>query len=365
MISLLQNLLLAFLLGSFAAGTPIEKRQPKFIAHEFEDIKVPSVHQRSEVYDFDDRTSRYVIYLKMGSEQQKVEAHIDTGSFRWEIPGPNSICNTNNLCKPEYVFDSDKSTSFKNSTVVAKPAFGADKTHGYIVTDDIYLDNGDKVPQFQFDLLDLLKKDYRGILGSGYSTHRDASFALAAKDAGLIDHSGYSIFKTSDKGGTYLLGAVDRAKYDGDLHIEDSTGKISVDSITLANGTVVATGLKFTPDTGVPYLIMLDSVVDDILKEVGADDKGQVPCDQVLNGNKSLSFQIGSLEIPVYYKDFFVKKSGNSCGSAIHRSTDRDYQFVGLPFIRNAYIAHNFDTKKMAIAPVKHTDESDVVDFWF
>lgn len=365
MISLLQNLILAILVGIFASGTPVEKRQTKYITQEFQDTRVRSIEKRDESIDVDDFHQRYVVHVKVGSSQQDIRAHIDTGSIRWEIPSVGSTCSGGRPCAPEVSFDPYKSTTFENLTIPSKSPFGHGKLRGFVVSDDIYFNDDQKVPQFEFDLLNTLQIDLRGILGAGYSTNTNSSYVLATKAAGLIDQAAFSIFKGTASSGTYLLGGVDKAKYEGNLYVVDSTGSFEVQSITTANGTVIPFGFKVTQDTGNPYMTLLDTVVQDIYKDVGADEKGHVLCDQVLNGNKSLTFRIGTFDIPVYYSDIFFNFSSTICGCGIGRTSNVDMQYVGLPFLRNTYFAQNFDTKKIGLAPIKYIDESDIVDFWF
>lgn len=76
---------MAILVGIFASGTPVEKRQTKYITQEFQDTRVRSLEKRDESIGVDDFHQRHVVHVKVGSSQQDIRAHIDTGSIRWEI----------------------------------------------------------------------------------------------------------------------------------------------------------------------------------------------------------------------------------------------------------------------------------------
>ena len=365
MISLFQGLVLAFIFGVITNGTPVEKRHTKYIAHEFHDTEVRLIGKRAENVDFEDKAWRFVAHLKIGSAKQDVQVLLDTASIVLNVPQVNSTCPGGKICAPQDSFNPFESTSFKNSTIPSKSPFGEGKQYGFEISDDLYFEDGKKIPQFDFNLLNELNYVNRGAFGIGYSTNNNHSYVLAAKNAGLINNAGFSLFKNSDKNGSFLLGGVDKAKYDGDLLIfNDSKEAMYPKSIITANGTVIPFTYKVLHDSGTPTMALLDTVVQKFYKDVGANDKGHIPCDKVLSGNKSLNFDFGPFTIPVYYKDIF-NRSGSTCISNIHATKSPDRQYLGAVFLRNAYLAQNFDTKRIGLAPVKYTDESDIADFWF
>ncbi|KAG5417774.1 SAP98 [Candida metapsilosis] len=360
---LLNSLVLAILFSFFANGTPIKKRHDKYIAHDFEEVQVSALDKRFETAGLVDNLWRYKVNLKIGSAQEEVAVFLDTGSLRLLVPEVNSTCDKGKPCSSDISWNPFHSKTFKNSTIPAKSAFGPGIT-GFEVSDDVYFKNGDKVPQFEFDLLNTMSYEL-GILGAGYSTHTNASYVLAAKAAGLINHGAFSVFKGQGKDGTYLLGGIDKAKYEGDLFIFDSTSLMPAKKLTTSNGNVIPFDYPIIQDCGIPAMTLLTSVIQEIYEDIGADENGHVPCDHVLGGNKGMTITIGPIDIPLYYSDFFYKISSTTCASLIYKTDNAKYQFLGLPFFKNTYFAQNFDTKKIAIAPVKHTEESDIVDFWF
>lgn len=365
MISLFQGLVLAFIFGVITNGTPVEKRHTKYIAHEFHDTEVRLIGKRAENVDFEDKEWRFVAHLKIGSAKQDVQVLLDTASTVLNVPQTNSTCREGKICAAQNSFNPFESTSFKNLTIPAKSYFGPNQYTGFIVSDDFYFDDGKRIPQFEFQLLDSYPRDVFGIFGMGYSTNNNYTYVLATKSAGLINNAGFSLFKNSDKNGSFLLGGVDKAKYDGDLLIfNDSKEAMYPKSIITANGTVIPFTYKVLHDSGTPTMELLDTVVQKFYKDIGANDKGHIPCDKVLSGNKSLNFDFGPFTIPVYYKDIF-NRSGSTCISNIHATKSPDRQYLGAVFLRNAYLAQNFDTKRIGLAPVKYTDESDIADFWF
>ena len=362
--TLLNSLVLVFLFSLFANGTSIKKRHEKFIAHGFEDVRASSLDKRSESIGFADYDGRFRVNLKIGSAQEGVPLSLDTGSLYVNVPGANSICKDGKPCSSDISWNPLHSTTFKNLSTPAQTGFGS-LMAGSEVADDVYFDGGDKLPQFHFSLLSNLLRFELGILGIGYSTRTENTYVAATKAAGLINHAAFSVFKGQGNDGTFLLGGVDKAKYEGDLFIFESTGPMPAKKLTTYSGTVIPLEYPITHDCGSPTMFLLDSVVQEIFKDIGADKNGYVPCDHVLGGNKNMTITIGPVNIPLFYSHFFHRVSGTTCVSSIHSTHNPKSQVIGLPFFRNAYFAQNFDTKKIAIAPVKHTEESDIVDFWF
>ena len=362
--TLLNSLVLVFLFSLFANGTSIKKRHEKFVAHEFEDVRASSLDKRSETNGFADYDGRFRVNLKIGSAQEGVPLFLDTGSLYVNVPGANCTCKDGKPCSSDISWNPLRSTTFKNLSIPAETAFGTIMA-GSEVADDVYFDGGDKLPQFHFSLLSNLLMYEIGILGLAYSTRKDNTYVAATKAAGLINHAAFSVFKGQGNDGTFLLGGVDKAKYEGDLFIFDSTAAMPVKKLTTNTGKVIPLDYPIIHDSGTPTMFLLDSAVQEIFKDIGADEKGYVPCDHVFGGNKNMTVTIGPVNIPLFYSHFFHRVSGSTCVSSIHSTSIPKHQVLGLPFFRNAYLAQNFDTKKIAIAPIKHTDESDIVDFWF
>lgn len=56
----------------------------------------------------------------------------------------------------------------------------------------------------------------------------------------------------------------------------------------------------------------------------------------------------------------------DNCGNYIAIvSEEIDTLGIGLPFLREVYFVKDLEANTIVIAPVKHTNESDIVDFWF
>lgn len=113
---------------------------------------------------------------------------------------------------------------------------------------------------------------------------------------------------------------------------------------------------------------MGQNIIDAINKEASADEIGVASCLNVLNGNKSLKFDLGNITIILPYSRLYSKQSKNPnyCATVVKNTyaTHGD-QNLGVPFVEQIYLASSFDSDKFGIAPVKHPHESNIVDFNF
>ncbi|KAI5967399.1 hypothetical protein CANMA_003042 [Candida margitis] len=368
MLSLLKTSVLVFLLAAVANSTPIEKKHDKYIAYPIEHSEFSSIGKRYESESFDGTGANYNIKLKIGSNKQEVSVLIDTGSWSLNFPGVDAKCH-GGKCAAGTTFDPSESTTFRNLSIFSRSLYGgggAVQVSGFKSTDDFYLDDGKKLPDFEFNLLNATYYP-RGIFGIGYSTDANVSYIAATKKAGYINNAGFSIYTGSDLKGTFLLGGVDKAKYEGELALYDTHLAIPGKSITTSNGTVLPFPSVLALDTGNVGLTLDPTIVDQIFKEV-RDEKGKVSCDIALAGNKSFTFDLGQgIKINVPYSDVFYWNSGKTaCNARITKTGHHGAtQNVGVPLLKHTFLTNNYETGKLGVAPVRYTDESDIVDFWF
>lgn len=360
------------LLTVAAAATPIEKRTPKYIAHQVEPYDLPVYDKREELLDFADTGTRYTVDLKIGSSKEKVKVIIDSASWRLNIPGSGGKCINTHTCPVDGIFHPEESNTFHNLSIFTKSYYGRGQTivSAFKVTDDFFFDNGDKIPQFQFDLANATTFE-RGFFGIRRYSDQNASYVYAAKNAGLVDHAGFSLYlgNQQDKSGKLLVGAIDTAKYEGELALFNKTDyTIQPKSITTGDGEVIQFTRPVNLDSGNPRLSLDRHIVDAIYKEVGANEQGVAPCDNVLNGNKSLKFDLGEITVNVPYSRLYSRQLNNpNCctGVIVDTYSTGSEQNLGIQFIEQIYLASSFESDTFGIAPVKHTDESNIVDFWF
>lgn len=365
---------LVSLFAAITTSTPIEKRHEKFVAFPLEHAEYSSSlvgkrYEQDQFHEFDVRGRGYLTKLKIGSNQQEIKVLIDTGSTNLNFPHVGAKC-LGKVCQAELSFDPSESTTFKNLSKPYSVVYGIGKAtakaSGFQLTDNFYFDDGETLPNFEFTLLDI--DPYRGgIFGIGTSSNDNTSYARAIKKAGLIDTAGFSLYAGPNDDGILLLGGVDKAKYEGELALYKSTLSVPGKSITTGNGTVMEFVSVLALDTGNPGLGLDPVISEEILKEV-KDENGKVSCDIALSGDKKLTFDLGKgVIVDVPYSDvFYWDADANTCKTRIAHVTRHDQtQNIGIPLIKHLYYTHNYETNQLGIAPVKHTDESNIVDFWF
>ncbi|KAG5418407.1 hypothetical protein I9W82_003935 [Candida metapsilosis] len=367
MLTLLKTTVLVTLLAAATNGAPVEKKHDKFIVHELEREDSNSLDKRipSESQWFADTGARWYTKLKLGSNKEPVRVTVDTGSYRVNVPVPGATC-AKKECASDAVFHPEDSSTFKNSTKKTQSAYGdgSSVTISFKSNDDLYFDDGRKIPDFEFDASTISSGDI-GVFGVGNAQDEKSNYVFASKHAGLINHAGYSIYLSEGNQGSLLLGGIDKAKYEGELGIFDAEQNINATSLSTADGKVFPFTKSVGFDTGNAWVSLEQHMVDGIDAALGKDSSGLFDCDRVLNTNDKFTFDLGPVNISVPYSSFFYK-NGNKCGSHIFSDKNTGgLPGIGLPFLREAYFVKDLETKKIGIAPVKHTEESNIVDFWF
>lgn len=166
--------------------------------------------------------------------------------------------------------------------------------------------------------------------------------------------------------GKLLLGGVDRAKCEGESALFDVEQNIHATSIITASGKVFPFTKKVGFDTGNAWFSLESLIVDGIHKDLGMDSQNWFDCDRVSNTADSFKFNLGPINISVPYTNFFYEAGfNNKCGAYIGSNNNKGAQGIGLPFLREVYFVKDLETEHIGIAPVKHTNETDIVDFWF
>lgn len=370
MLSLLKTTVLVTLLAAITNGTPIEKRHNKFIVHELERDGFNLLDKRtpSELQWFADTGARWYTKLKLGSSQEPVRVTVDTGSVRLNVPVPGATCQKK-TCAADAVFHPENSSTFKNSTKESDLAYGDGSavTKSFKANDDLYFDDGRKIPDFEFDVSYISSGDI-GVFGVGESQDVQSNYVFASKNAGLINRAGYSVYLGQENQGTLLLGGIDKAKYEGELALFDAEQNINATSITTASGKVFPFEKLVGFDTGNAWVSLEKYMVEGIRAELHQDQFGLFDCKRVLDTTDKFTFDLGPINITVPYSNFFYRIPGDEsrCGSHIYDdSNSGGLPGIGLPFLREVYFVKDLETKHIGIAPVKHTTDTDIVDFWF
>lgn len=314
----------------------------------------------------------YTGYIYIGSNKQKAKVVIDTGSSDLWV----STTSTGGS------FDPDSSSTLKNTGQQFEDAYGDQSSaSGYWAKDSVSLSPNDKgVTGLQFGVADQSTAG-NGILGiglvglestteTGQGTYKN--FPALLKDQGLIDKNAYSLYLNSQdaKTGTILFGGYDKAKYEGELVSLPFSGEknsnadnyrldVTLGSVATDGDSGVSVNKPVNLDSGTTISLLPDEVVQYVGNALNADSNGNVDCNQP---DKQLLFNFNGVTIKVPYSDLAFPGSFGSCSLAIQGPLQGEL-ILGDNFLRHAYIVYDLDDKKISLAQVKYTSDSDIVNF--
>ncbi|KAI5965399.1 uncharacterized protein KGF55_001620 [Candida pseudojiufengensis] len=354
------------------SANPVAKRAPKHLSFPLEKVEINETSndlnkRSSDVPLLNSYNWAYFANIAVGSNKTPLKVQIDTGSYSLWVPENTTQDSLNQ-------FNPFKSKTFKNETKVYGAAYGGGASaRGYFGNDDLWLPDGTKVPNYEFGVVNQYSRSipFWGI-GQG-SKAENYTITLAMKNAGLINHAGLSLDLSTDvnKKGNLLFGAIDKAKYEGDLTILPLLpgGYIAGKSFTFSNGKVIDLKGDFLLDSGAAFIYMLKEWADPILTELGGgklDPDYNFDC-SLRNENKNLTINLNGVDINIPYYDLFYQY-GSTCKSTIaigSKSMLGNSGLFGDTFLRYAYAAFSYENNKVGIAQAVHNDETDIIDFYF
>ncbi|CAD1812702.1 Eukaryotic aspartyl protease family protein [Candida parapsilosis] len=364
-------------------GAPVDKRSlssssiPKFHTLDFDIVDVtPSSSKREKTETIYRRTLYYFARVTIGSTKQQIGVTVDTGSADLWFPSNDATCTGGNDCKSLGTFTPAISNTFHNLSTPVNNNYGdGDGASGYWGKDDYWFTDGTKVEQIQFGLMNSVGRE-TGVLGLGLpdleaTNEKYPNFPAALKNAGIIDKTAYSLYLNSAtaSSGSVVFGAIDKAKYTGDLAVLDFADytwtAIKLDSVTAPDGTKIDLNIPVALDSGTTYIQLDTAVAKQIYQTLGLSESGSASCDQLSLDNNQLTLNFAGVSITIPYKSLFYQFGGGSlCQARIYGSNDGN-NFFGDLFLQNAYVAFNLDSKKVGLAKANYNDATDLVDFWF
>ncbi|EGW31013.1 uncharacterized protein SPAPADRAFT_156595 [Spathaspora passalidarum NRRL Y-27907] len=320
-----------------------------------------------------DKQTQMLTELRIGSNRDKVQVNVDTGSSILWVMSSNVTCAESPLtnkapkCKAHGTFSYQKSESFNNKKKMFNATY-ADKESaiGVYSTDDIIIGKDVAVKGFEFGLAVWASSEV-GILGIGFpeanSTGRSLPFELS--NQGITNRSAYSIFLNKpNKPGSILFGAVDHSKYLGDLQtvpiVYNKTFpeiKVNVSGIDInINGTKVSGGISesaFVLDTGTAKSRFPNSVLDTLREQIEGSEYleseflfGSPNCSQIENLKIEIKFDGKTITVPV--KDLGFDRDGDGCTFDIMFNDDE--LILGMDVLRSIYFVVDLDDKEVSLA---------------
>ncbi|RLV95404.1 Candidapepsin-10 [Spathaspora sp. JA1] len=353
--------------------------------------------------------SVYTTILRMGSNRDPVRVILDTGSSDLWVMSSQVNCVSKNteakretivdkiltglnfksqgeICTENGAFNYLASTSFvKNNTEPFSIGYiDGVTTKGFWGHDNVFF-AGNSISNFSFAVAQETSSKI-GVMGIGLaeavSTNTKykkqyENFPLKLKTSGIMNTTSYSIYMNSyspPSFGAVLFGAIDHAKYSGnlttvDIHNEANSLarlRIPISSIQVVNDqtddpvTIVNKGPDVLLDTGCTYSRFPRDVVDGIAKEIGAtydtiQDDYYVDCD--IASTLRLNFKGTPIDFPI---NELLRSAGDKCSLAIDVDENNSLSILGDNFLRRMYLYFDLDNKQISVAQAVYTDREDI-----
>ncbi|EGW34280.1 uncharacterized protein SPAPADRAFT_65435 [Spathaspora passalidarum NRRL Y-27907] len=358
-------------------------------------------------------SSEYSVYttiLRIGSNRDPVRVILDTGSSDLWVMSSNVSCVSNEqskeqktgffdsiltalnlkatrVCTDNGAFDYLNSATFtRNDTNPFSIGYiDGVTTKGFWGYDDITI-GGNPISNLSFAVAEETSSKI-GVLGIGLpeavstNTKYDKSYEnlpLKMKNLGLINRTSYSVYMNSNEAryGAILFGAIDHAKYSGNLTTLDIVNppsslqrlRIPISSIQIANGTnspttAVSKGPSALLDTGCTYSRFSKDVVDSIAKQVGATfskDKNQYIIDCNIPATTLLRLNFNGQPIDIPMTEMIRSAGTNTCTLGIDVDESNSLSIVGDNILRRMYVYFDLEGKQISVAQAVYTDEQNI-----
>lgn len=292
--------------------------------------------------------------LEIGSQKEKVQVAVDTGSFDLWVPLPNAgdalvKFGTYNPLDSSSAVDIHKG---KEIGYIGGSAFVD------FYNDTIVLPNGISISSGTVGVTNHSSFHYP-ILGIG-STEQDFGPAIISnlKAEGKIKTNVVSIYASNNFDGEVLFGGIDHAKYEGDLY----TNKIDGFGFTGTNFTILGETHEFNSkvvvDSGWQVAFGFPKKYADQLQDAWKNASSSDLC----TGPSDLSFEIAAANglIKVALQDLIRKKTQGGCYLDLQTVEDGLIVF-GYKGFQHYYISANFEEQTISFAKKVETTDSNIV----
>lgn len=211
------------------------------------------------------------------------------------------------------------------------------------------------------------------------------NFPLRLVSEGIIHKNVYSLYLNDldSLTGSVLFGAVDHAKYSGELqtvpivniyssyYSEPIRLDVVLDSIKFegssSNVSVLTSHIAALLDSGTTFTYLPTSILEsftDSLSATYVSSYGMytVSCDYDSDSLYAI-FSFSGAEIKVPLSDLIVKYSSTCYLGVLEQSSSSSstsYAILGDNFLRSAYVVYDLEEYEVSIAQAKYTDDEDI-----
>ena len=335
---------------------------------------------------------------KIISENNDLEhlEHISESSVKIEGNVRQILKSSNDNCTRYGSFRVSNSNSFnRNESANPFSINYADGTHarGFWGTDDVSFGNV-TVRGLSFAVSNDTSSDI-GVLGIGllglettYSSQYGGNYQyenlpLKLKNQGTINKALYSVYlgEEDSRTGSILFGAVDSAKYSGDLqtvkivnsainygYSEPIRIEVIVNGITLndSNTEIQIASNDYTAvlDTGSTYSYFPRSLLTSLGESLNgqfSSSLGAYIVDCIDDDDDSyVAIDFSGFKINVPLRSLIQRYSYNQCFLSVLQQSGSDYILFGDNVLRSAYLVYDLDDFEISIAQARYTTEEDI-----
>lgn len=315
------------------------------------------------------------------------------GEDRDAVGGVAQTLVGNPSCTTLGTFETSKSDTFhKNDSAGLFNAtyLGGSVAYGVWGTDDVSI--GDvKIKDLSLGVVDQTTSNY-SILGIslpgseqtyGQSNGKGYTYEnlpLKLKSQGIINKIAYSMYlgKENSNRGTILFGAVDDAKYSGDLQTVKMINTYLDYGFTIPiRSTIIVSGIKFNDsgkeieittnqyasilDSGTGYTYFPTSLFNKIVETLNGERSSYgsyyyVDC--VYDDSYHFTIDFSGIKINLPLSNFLFQ-SGSQCYLTILPIYD-DYILFGDNSLRSMYVVYDFEDLEISLAQAKHSSDENI-----
>ncbi|KAK2761374.1 hypothetical protein FQN54_001896 [Arachnomyces sp. PD_36] len=351
----------------------------------------------------DNEQTLYFCNLTLGTPEQKLRLHIDTGSSDlWVNSAQSALCTQpSDPCSESGTYDIQASSTsgFVSSDFNITYMDGSSALGDY-VTDTLGI-GGQQLKDFQFGIGES-SSSAQGVLGIGYPMNEVQvsrnfgepypNLPSAMKNAGLIRSTAYSLWLNDldANTGSILFGGVNTGKFSGNLFslpVQRVNGAHSALIVTLTGFSmnVGSQGEPFdsrtlpTPvllDSGSSLTYLPDGIVATIFDELGVTFNGRqgigyVPCNLPIDKGSGFNFTFSGPSIFVGLDEMIISAGSDSSGSQPQFSdgepacifgiapSSSSISVLGDTFLRSAYVVFDLENNEISIAKTNFNSTED------
>ncbi|GMM38484.1 aspartyl protease [Saccharomycopsis crataegensis] len=321
--------------------------------------------------------SMYIATILLGTPGQTIEVDLDTGSSDLWVPGYGTQSDYGT-----YSSIASSTYQFKKAGFSITYGDGSSAT-GNWVTDTLTL--GDvSITQMEFGDA-TIQTAGQGVFGIGMIGNEAAqgftydNFPVMLKNQGYINSVCYSLYlgSTDADSGEVLFGAIDHAKYSGNLgtlaiqdvdDAGDTTSEpvaffVNLNGVSNADSeTFASTSYPALLDSGTTLFYAPTAITESIGNYYGGTYSAilggyVISCDAT-GADLKLSFD-DNLTITVPFSDLVFSLSSSECILGVMDS-DEDIYILGDVVLRSAYVFYDIENSYIKMAQVLYTDDTDI-----